>query len=186
MSRPKRTNDFKLKMVREFLSSELSAAKFAKKHNLSTTSLRTWVRLFKQHGSSGFTVEHSSTTRYDLAFKLSILKTIEKENLSLVAASSRFNIGGRSTISRWLKLYEAGGLNALENKSTRMPMSVKPPIKPSFDKKLSSDKNLTPEKKLELFEQQSKELEYLRAENAYLKKLDALMKNKKSATKKKR
>lgn len=186
MSRPKCTSDFKLKMVKQFLNSELSAAKFATKYNLNTTSLRAWARLFKQHGNAGFAVEQNNTTRYDLAFKLSVLETMKKENLSLIAATSRFNIGGRSTISRWLKLYEAGDLNALENKSKRIPMSVSPPKKPNFSKKSFSDKNLTPEQKIELFEQQNKELEYLRAENAYLKKLDALMKSKRSVTKKKR
>lgn len=180
MSRPKRSNAFKLEMVTLFINSNLSNEEFARRHNLNAASLLSWLRRYNEHGDLAFVVEHSVTTRYDLAFKLAVLQTMKDECLSIAATSSRFNIAGKSTVSDWLKRYEAGGKIALENKRNRTAMPV------NSTNKSTSDKNLTPEEKLELFEQQTKELEYLRAENAYLKKLDALMKNKRSATKKKR
>jgi len=71
-----------------------------------------------------------------------------------------------------------GGLDALKSKGERVAAKTHPP------QKANSKKPSTPEELL--LAQKQEEIDYLRAEVAYLKKLDALIRNKKSATKKKR
>ena len=68
-------------------------------------------------------------------------------------------------------------VDVLKSKGERMSTKTNNPSTPN------TDKNLTPEQKI--IAKQLEELEYLRAENAYLKKLDELMQSKKAAAKKK-
>jgi transposase len=100
------------------------------------------------------------------------LHQIQSEGLSLREACRRFNIAAASSILVWQKQYAEGGLAALERKSReRAPMKpFKPPTKPLSE--------LT---QAEL----ARYVEYLQAENAYLKKLEALVQSKKQAAQKK-
>jgi transposase len=78
------------------------------------------------------------------------------------------------TILRWQNLYNEGGILALQRKSEGRPSMPK-----SFDIKALLKKpvsELTPA-------EMRRRLEYFEAENAYLKKLDALVQNKKLANK---
>lgn len=176
MRKPKYTKEFKINAVRVYLKGSLSSAAFAKKNGLNDSTLRRWADRYQQHGPSAFDVELSVSDRYNVDFKLSVLKKMDDDNLTYSAATALFNLGGQSTVLRWKQLYERGGADALKSKGERMSAKVKTSSK--------TDKNLTPEQ--EIIAKQLEELEYLRAENAYLKKLDALIQSKKSATKKKR
>lgn len=178
MRKPKYTKEFKISAVRVYLKGSLSSAAFAKSIRLNDSTLRRWVDRYQQHGRSAFDVELSVSDRYDVDFKLSVLKKMDDDNLTYSATTAFFNLGGQSTVLRWKQLYERGGADALKPKGERMAAKV------NNSSKSSIDKNLTPEQAL--IAKQLEELEYLRAENAYLKKLDALIQSKKSATKKKR
>jgi transposase len=70
-----------------------------------------------------------------------------------------------STINSWQRAYEKEGIEGLNIKPKGRPPKMKPPIKRKARK---SSKPLTREQEL------LEELEYLRAENALLKKLQAL------------
>ena len=172
------TKAFKVQAVRLYLKGRLSGAEFTKKYSINQATLDAWTKRYKQHGKSAFDVELSVTDRYDVDFKLSVLKKMDDDNLTYSATTALFNLGGNSTVARWKRLYERGGMNALKSKGEGMAAKVNNSSKPSADKKLTVEQ--------ELIAKQLEELEYLRAENAYLKKLDALMQIKKSAIKKKR
>jgi transposase len=80
-------------------------------------------------------------------------------------AAAKFNIATACTINRWARLYNEGGIIALRNKPRgRSAMSGKKKH-PAREATASY-----PE-----FRSVEEELEYLRAENAYLKKLRALI-----------
>ena len=79
----------------------------------------------------------------------------------------------RTHLRRWMAAYEHSGIEALENAQSTM---TKKPRKNPF----IADKPDTEKTQAELLE----EAGYLRAENAYLKKLDALIKSQ-TATKQK-
>ena len=63
------------------------------------------------------TIERKETVRYSDCFKLSIVEEIEKNGLSVEDCRRKYNIGGGSTIQKWLKKY---GKNHLLNKIVRV------------------------------------------------------------------
>lgn len=181
MSKSKHSKQFKLQVVQDFLSSGTSAIQYSKQIRLNLATLKAWARRYLEHGELAFHVNHSVTTRYTTDFKLSVLRAMQANNLSKEAATALFNIGGNSTLARWQKQYTQGGLAELESKGEYMAAKV------DSKKNLSNqnqNQNLTPDQLL--LAQKQEEIDYLRAEVAYLKKLDALIRSKRLATKKKR
>ncbi|MCE5980158.1 helix-turn-helix domain-containing protein [Pseudomonas sp. JR33AA] len=152
-------------LIEECLSAN-SIHEVAIKHGLSPSILRRWVKGHEAHGAAGLATKYS---RYDAQFKLKVLQCIEQEGLSAQQACIRFDIRGPSSIRQWKKRYDAGGVKALQPHRHREPrMPRKPSKEPTVSPENLADADLTPEQML-------KELAYLRAENAYLKKLDALI-----------
>ncbi|VVE28159.1 transposase [Pandoraea capi] len=84
--------------------------------------------------------------------------------------SARFDLREAASVSRWQRQYHEGGIHALEPRPKGRRPSVMSPLSPSAPPPKENDTR-TREELLE-------ELEYLRAENTYLKKLDALLKQK--------
>ncbi|MBV4503620.1 IS3 family transposase [Pseudomonas sp. BW13M1] len=151
-------------LIEECLSAR-SVHEVALKHELSPSLLRRWVKGYEKHGAAGLIPKYS---HYDAQFKLKVLQCIEQDGLSAQQACVRFDIRGPSSIRQWKRLYDEGGIEALHpNRARELNMPRKPSKQSSAGPSAPSDRELTPEQMLE-------ELEYLRAENAYLKKLDAL------------
>lgn len=152
---------FKLSLVRQALKTNNSAGEIAQRYGVESSIVRFWVELYRHHGEYGLNKKHS---HYSAAFKLSVLTFIKRNHISQRQAAAIFNIRSSACISTWQAQYNRGGLKALYPKRLGRPaMSRK--SAPQNDHQLSREELL-------------KELEYLRAENAYLKKLDALLKEK--------
>ena len=94
-----------------------------------------------------------------------------KEDLSQSEVALKFNISSPALISHWHKAYRLQGMSGLISKPKGRTAMSKPFItdKPDDEKSLAELK---------------RENEYLRAEVAYLKKLDALLKAEEQAGKK--
>lgn len=168
----KYTEQFKLQVVREYLSGDEGFRLLAQRYALDRGTLREWVAAYRHHGIAGL---RGKRVLYTAAFKLSVLRHMRDEGLSLRQAAARFNIRGYGVVSIWQRRYDAGGEEALAPRGTRnsQPMQ-KPSIpKPKKDEERTRD---------ELID----EVNYLRAEVAYLKKLDALVQAKKSAAQQKK
>jgi transposase len=108
-----------------------------------------------------------TTKAYDAPFKLKVLLWMKENSASSRKAAATFKIAAACTVSRWERLYREGGIMALRDKRTERTMTSgkTPPGKP-----------LTAP--YPTFHSAEEELEYLRAENAYLKKLHALAREK--------
>jgi hypothetical protein len=96
---------------------------------------------------------------------------MQDNKLSLMRITALFNIPAFSTVLQWQRLYDAGGESALL--SSRFGRSVMNQAKNKIDK---APKDMTQEELLE-------EVLNLRAERDYLKKLEALIQQKKLAAK---
>ena len=133
------------------------------------------MRPISVHGPAALSRSYRSYTVED---KLNVIQRMEEENWSSRQASAFFNIGTRTTVQTWLNRYNRGGAEALVNqpRGRRMSKRKQPKRKAAPAETPLSD--MSPEAIRD-------ELEYLRAENAYLKKLDALIQEKRSASKKK-
>jgi transposase len=155
---------FRLQCVEAVVKNNIPARVVAAEKGVTDSNIRLWVGFYRLYGKDG--LKGRKYQNYDASFKLKVVQTIAKEFLSLKTACARFNIPSEATIVKWKKDYESEGAIGLNNKPKGCPPKMKPPIKPKAKK---SSKPLTREDEL------LKELEYLRAENALLKKLQALV-----------
>ncbi len=110
-----------------------------------------------------------------VSFKMKVIKSIDKDLLSLRDASIKFNIPDTGIIVKWKKDFATFGLQGLELKTRGRPISMNT----NKRKKRKSDKPLTREEELLL------EIEALRCENELLKKLQALIQAEEKAKKRK-
>lgn len=156
---------FKLLVAKEACATSTSVKAVARRHNLDFSTVRRWVATYRQHGWRGF---HRKARSYDLPFKLAVLDKMSREGMSGREARTYFQIGDAGAVGRWQRLYADGGAQALEPPPSppRRPMKKTRSSKPAED--MSRDELL-------------KEVAYLRAETAYLKKLDALIREEQAA-----
>ena len=159
---------FKLQVAQQCLRDDISLREVARQHGLDHSQVRRWRDSYRQHGVVGLRKKY---TPRSAAFKLQVLETMWRDGLSRRQTGALFDIRECGAIGRWERQYHSGGLTALEPKRKgRRPMTKKPPSPPPPPDDERSQEELL------------KELAYLRAENAYLKKLDALIREKRAAT----
>ncbi len=160
----KYTEQFKLSVIADIESGTmLSWRAAAQRHNVDEATVRKWVAAYRAHGAAGIERKHEF---YSAPFKQFVLEQAKSEGLSDRQAAARFNIRNPSAIGVWRRQYDEGGFAALSARSRARPQKMpKPPqaISPSRP----DDDARTREELLE-------ELQHLRMENAYLKKLEAL------------
>jgi transposase len=158
----KHSHSFKISCVEEVLKKHRSIRSVSKEKHVGESQLLNWVDLYRSKGRKGLLPRRNAY--YTTEFKLSVLKNIKENGLSLRSAREQFDISSDSVIITWQKKYAHGGLLELKNKPRGRPTNM--PFKRA---KKKSDKPLTREEEL------LKENELLRAENALLKKLQALI-----------
>lgn len=153
--------DFKLRCVEEILKGR-SAIAVAGEFKCNRSQVWKWFDAYKREGASGLMPRDNRS--YDVDFKLKVLRSIEEKSLTLKEACILFKISGSSLILNWQRSFVEKGKAGLHSKTKGRPESMQ-----SKRKKGTSVKPLTREEELLL------ENESLRAENALLKKLQALI-----------
>ncbi|NKE08355.1 transposase, partial [Bacillus selenatarsenatis] len=148
----------KLRAVKEYENGKLSHQDIAKKLGTVKSTVETWVNLHQIHGEDSL---RKSYTNYSAAFKMEVLKYMDENWASLNETAAKFNIPTPSTIRTWRRAVETEGVEALVPKKKGRPPMTK-----------ERKKNKTTDQTNESLIQ---EVERLRMENAYLKKLNALV-----------
>jgi transposase len=167
---------FKLEVVQRYLSESAGARTLASQYGLDHATVRRWVESYRQHGEEGL---RKKSSRYDAQFKLAVLRRMWQEELSRRQVAALFDLrGGHGVVSTWERQYHEGGVDALKPKPRGRPKRMTAP-KPPKPLPPHTDDART-------LEALRKENEYLRAEVAYLKKLDALVRANRQAAQKKR
>ena len=155
----KYTNEFKLEVI-EYYQKNGGLKRTANHFNIpSDYTVSKWVRQYKEHGTRGLFKNH---TKYDGKFKQNVVEYMHDNNLSLSETCMKFNLGNHDIVGKWERIYYEEGPQALyeERRGRIKNMSSKP-----RKKKLSKD----------VEEDLVAEVQRLRMENAYLKKLQALV-----------
>jgi len=154
---------FKLKVVQEYLGKQTGSKALAKKYGCQRSSVEHWVSLYRVHGRGGLRKKHDS---YSAQFKLSVLQHMWENELSFGQTAAVFNIRNHAAVGIWERMYREGGFDALiprpRGRSKQMPAPITKPETSSDDEKRTRDELVA-------------ELNQLRMENAYLKKLQALV-----------
>lgn len=165
----------KLKLVKQYLDGVAGTRALAQRHGVTRTVLRRWVAAYEQHGREGL---RRKCSHYDEHFKMSVLSQMWKKELSRQQVAAFFDIRSPGCIGKWERQYHDGGMDALAPRPRGRPKTMSRP-----DHEKPAEENAPDERTRE---QLLKENEYLRAEVAYLKKLDALLQAKKQGAQKKK
>ena len=159
----KYSDGFKTSVVKAYLAGEGGAESLSKRFKIAKASIRQWIAQYELNGK--FT---EPTRHFSGEFKLKVLNYQQERHLSDLQTALIFGITNQGTICAWRKKYLAGGADALlkkQGRSERMPK-----------------KSLIPNKPREEWTK-DEELAYLRMENEYLKKLTALVQERKQREK---
>jgi transposase len=131
-----------------------SIAEVAKQKRISESSLKWIVRSYSKHGEKGL---HSHTYNWTAEQKNEVLNYLHENQLSYKETGVLLGIRD-STILRWEKRYLENGIEGLEDKKKGRKPRVQKPKPPKTREEELLDR-----------------IQYLEAENAYLKKLNALV-----------
>ena len=150
----------KLEAVQRVLDEGMGYATSAHILGTATEHVRRWVLRYQQFGPEGLLKKKGS---YDGAFKVSVIEYMHENRLSLCQTAAKFGIHDDTTVGKWERIYYEEGPQALyrDNRGRKS--------------KMSSDKQRKKKLSKETEEDLIAEVQRLRMENEYLKKLQALV-----------
>ena len=165
----KLTDENKIEMYR--LKKEgYSYKELSKKFKINTSTVKYMVRLADLHGET--VLIKGKNNYYPAELKLDIINEVLILGNSILATSLKYALPNHGLLCNWISKFKENGYNILEK-----PRGRTSKMKNNNNKKIEKNE-------LSKVEQLEKELEYLRAENAVLKKLREI-RLKQSQTKKK-
>ena len=159
----------KLKAINDVLELRMSPGSVAKLLNTVKSVVQGWVARYKAHGIDGLSMKAGT---YSGDFKVHVIEYLHEHNMSLTSAAIKFGIPDTATVSRWERIYWEEGSQALY-KDNR-----------GRNKKVGKDKIKKPKMYKQIDEDLVAEVQRLRMENEYLKKLNALVQAKEESAKK--
>lgn len=163
----KYSDEFKLMIVKEYLEGPLGYELLAQNYGMPNKSpIQKWVNSFQAFGEDGLRRKKSKKV-YSVQFKLDVLNFRKQTGSSFQETAIAFNINQSSMIAIWHGIFLKEGIEGLEPKTKGRP-SMPKEIKSNQPKK---EKDIDREALLE------REIELLRLEVSYLKKLKAFQEN---------
>lgn len=157
---PKYSVEEKLATVELVVNDGLSTYEAAKVSGIPRSPILRWVERYKQFGPEGLLLKHGS---YDGAFKVSVIEYMHANHLSLFQTAVKFGIPTDVTVGKWERIYYEEGPQGLyqDNRGRKSKMNSDKPTKKKLCKETEEDLIA--------------EVQRLRMENDYLKKLQALV-----------
>ncbi|SFC43207.1 Transposase and inactivated derivatives [Bacillus sp. 491mf] len=155
----------KLAAVQRYVDGNESCKAIANALGMDKSDLLLFIKRYEYHGVKAFIKNY---TTYSMQYKLDVLNYMSEHRTSIRETTAIFNLSTTKMIRTWKKQFESGGIEALEPKEKGHPSMNKETNK-------QTKKLLPAEGSIEALQV---ELERLRMENAYLKKLNALVQNK--------
>ena len=170
MSRKMYSTELKLEIVQRYLKGNVGLRALAEQYHVHRGDIQKWRNAYLEHGIAGLCTTHGT---YTGEFKVSVVEYMKSTGASIRQTAALFNIPSPPTVSKWERIYQEQGKEALCLERRGRPMGMKN----STDKKIRK-------KTVETNEELLAEVERLRMENAYLKKLNALIQEREKSEKK--
>ncbi len=160
--------ELKLEIVQKYLQGKGGVKKLAEEYHVHKGDIQKWRDAYLEHGIEGLNPMPKS---YGGDFKISVVEYMHTTGASLRKTAAHFNIPCRDLITRWERIYYEEGREALyiERRGRASKMGIKKPRKPK--KNVSENEDLLAE------------VQRLRMENEYLKKLNALIQEREKSEK---
>lgn len=152
--------ELKLEIVQKYLQGNVGLKTLAKEYSVSTGDIQKWRDAYLEHGIAGLNTTHGT---YDGDFKVFVVEYMQNTGSSIRKTAAHFNIPSFKTVSQWERIYFEQGKEALyeERRGRATKMGTRKPRKPKKDVNVNEDLLA--------------EVQRLRMENEYLKKLNALV-----------
>lgn len=168
MSKKRHNLESKLMIVKYVLDEKHSFWEASDFFGVAYQTIRTWVKHYEHEGISGLTIKNKG---YSGEFRVYVVEYMRKHKLSLAQTAIQFSLPDHTRVRIWNKIYDEKGPQYLmeEHRGRKKMKNTK---KTSKQKSNTSKANNITEKDL------LKKIEYLETENAYLKKLNALIQDK--------
>ncbi len=106
MSKSKHSAEWKIALVKKYLSGEGSYATLAKTYSIDRRTLRDWVRKYQEHGEYGFSCG-GGNRHYSKEFKVKCVESVLSGEGSVDDIVAKYNISDRSVLRSWIKCYNA-------------------------------------------------------------------------------
>ena len=173
MSKKRHNLESKLMIVKYVLDEKHSFWEASDFFDVAYQTIRTWVKHYEHEGISGLTIKNKG---YSGEFRVYVIEYMRKHKLSLAQTAIQFSLPDHTRVRIWNKIYDEKGPQYLMEEH-RGRKKMKNTEKSNKQKKNNSKMNNSAEKEL------LKKIEYLETENAYLKKLNALIQDKEKSKK---
>lgn len=156
----KYSTELKLEIVQRYLHGTCGFSMLAKEYHVDAGDIQKWRDAYLEHGILGLCTTHGT---YSGDFKISVVEYMNNTGSSLRQTAAHFNIPSKNSIRKWERIYYEYGKEALyeEHRGRASKMGI--------NKKQKSKQNTAQNEDL------LAEVQRLRMENEYLKKLNALI-----------
>src|SRR5699024_6086377 len=112
----KYSDEFKLKIVQEYLSGSLGTKLLARKYGMpSNSSIRNWINSYKEFGNEGIVRGYSNKV-YTVQFKLDVLHFKKQTGTSYRHTAIEFKMNNPSLIASWQRIFLDEGVKGLKPK----------------------------------------------------------------------
>lgn len=159
------TTELKMKIVQRYLKGDIGFNSLSDEYYVHKSDIQKWVAAYKEHGVDGLCTTHRT---YTGDFKVSVVEYMHNTGASIRQTAAHFNIPSHPSISTWERIYYEKGKAVLyeEHRGRSSKMGIK-----------KERKNIDKNEDLLL------EVQRLRMENEYLKKLNALIQKREKSEK---
>ena len=168
MSKKKYSTELKLEIVQRYINESIGLKVLAKEYFVCPGDIQKWRDAYLENGVAGL-----CTTRgtYTGDFKVSVVEYMHNTGASIRKTAAHFNIPSFKSVADWERIYYENGKEALyiERRGRASKMGIK--------------KSSKTNKPIEANEDLLAEVQRLRMENEYLKKLNALIQKREKSEK---
>lgn len=160
------TYEQRMKAVLYVIEKQMSFGSAGKLLGCDKELVRRWVKRYEQFGVEGLTLKHGTYAR---EFKQHVVEYMHENHLSIFDTAVLFGIPDNGTVAKWERIYYEEGPHALyrDNRGRKKNMASDKSKKEKPDKKTALNNQVE--------EDLIAEVQRLRMENAYLKKLNVLV-----------
>lgn len=106
MSKSPHTTEWKIELIKKYLSGEGSYESIARAHGIGKRTLIDWVRRYQEHGALAF-YRTAGNAHYSKEFKTMCVETVFQGEGTVDDIVAKNNISSRSVLNRWITLYNA-------------------------------------------------------------------------------
>ena len=151
--------ELKLETI-EYVKQGHSVNESADKYLISKSQINRWLAVYKEHGLEGL---DRKTHSYSAEFKQQVIEDMRENGLSFRQTAVKYNIGCHISIQKWERVYMETGVDGLRIENRGKACTEANALKGKRKKHIEKDLDVIAE------------VQRLRMENEYLKKLYALV-----------